>query len=184
MKDDLRRPREIPVFVVMPPHVLLLDVAGPIEVLQKANLEQDAVRYRIAFIGPAPSVASSIGLAMAGIAALPARLPDGALVVLPGVNDFVPQRPAAERWEAERQEAVIVDWLRTCIRPGIVLMSICSGALSAAAQACSMVMTAPPTTPAAPNWQAWRRAPGCWTTACMWKTANASPAPASRPAST
>ena len=132
MKDDLRRPREIPVFVVMPPHVLLLDVAGPIEVLQKANLEQDAVRYRIAFIGPAPSVASSIGLAMAGIAALPARLPDGALVVLPGVNDFVPQRPAAERWEAERQEAVIVDWLRTCIRPGIVLMSICSGALSAA----------------------------------------------------
>ncbi len=32
--------RSIPVFVVIPPRLLLLDVAGPLEVLRKADLEQ------------------------------------------------------------------------------------------------------------------------------------------------
>lgn len=132
MKHGAPQPRDIAVFVVLPPHVLLLDVAGPIEVLLKANSEQDAVRYRVSFVGPTPAVGSSIGMALAGIAPLPAQLPDGALVVLPGTKDFSPQRDAATRQEDGRLEALIVDWLRLAIRPGIRLVSICSGALAAA----------------------------------------------------
>lgn len=132
MNENRRRPRVIPVVVVMPPHVLLLDVAGPIEVLQKANVEQDAVRYQVSFVGPSPSVHSSIGLDLAGIAPLPEQLPDDTLVVLPGTNDFVPVRAAAEQQDARRREAMIVDWLHTAIRPGMCLVSICSGALFAA----------------------------------------------------
>src|SRR5882757_11172669 len=74
----------VPVYVVVPPRVLLLDLAGPIEVLRKANLIQDALRFAIAYIGPSPMVGSSIGLAVAGIDPLPERLPDGALVVISG----------------------------------------------------------------------------------------------------
>lgn len=132
MNQDRRQARVIPVVVVLPPQVLLLDVAGPLEVLQKANLEQDAVRYRIGFVGPSPSVGSSIGLDLAGIAPLPARLPDDAMVILPGTNDFAPGRAAAEQHDHRRREAMIVDWLATAIRPGICLVSICSGALLAA----------------------------------------------------
>ncbi|WLS05232.1 hypothetical protein [Shinella oryzae] len=37
------RQNPIPVFVVVPPRTLLLDVAGPMEVLRRANMEQAAV---------------------------------------------------------------------------------------------------------------------------------------------
>ena len=77
----------IPVYVVVPPRVLLLDVAGPIEVLRKANLEQSAVRFEVTYVGPKPQVLSSIGLGVAGIAALPDDLPTGALVVISGSAD-------------------------------------------------------------------------------------------------
>ena len=50
--------REVPVFVVVPPNVLLLDVAGPMEVLRKANLEQDAVRFVAAMSGRPQSLAA------------------------------------------------------------------------------------------------------------------------------
>ena len=70
--------------MVVPPNVLLLDVAGPMEVLRKANFEQDAVRFVATYVGPAPSVGSSIGLSVAGVAPLPERLPDGAFVLISG----------------------------------------------------------------------------------------------------
>ncbi len=127
-----RQPREIAVFVVLPPHTLLLDVAGPIEVLLKANDEQDAVRYRVTYIGPSPSVGSSIGMTITNIAPLPQQLPDEALVVLPGTKDFTKDRPDEARAADRQLEALIVDWLRVAIRPGIRLVSICSGALFAA----------------------------------------------------
>ena len=124
--------REIPVVVVVPPRVLLLDVAGPIEVLRKANLEQEAVRFTVSYVGPRPEEASSIGLAVAGIAPLPDALPDGAVVMISGAADqpmgYHPDRLADDRIA----EAAIVGWLRGAIRPGVRLMTICSGALLAA----------------------------------------------------
>ena len=77
----------IAVFVLVPPRVLLLDVAGPIEVLRKANLEQDAVRFDVMYVGPLPEVNSSVGLGISGVSPLPDHLPDGALVVIAGGAD-------------------------------------------------------------------------------------------------
>lgn len=122
----------ISVFVVVPPRVLLLDVAGPIEVLRKTNLEQEAVRFDVIYVGPLPEVRCSIGLAIAGIAPLPERLPDGALVVIAGSADLPLGGSKAARALDAVHEAKIVGWLKHAIRPGIRLASICSGALLAA----------------------------------------------------
>jgi len=46
--------RRIPVYVVIPPRLLLLDVAGPLEVLRRANLVQAAVYFDVRYIGPSP----------------------------------------------------------------------------------------------------------------------------------
>jgi transcriptional regulator GlxA family with amidase domain len=127
-----QQPHVVPVYVLVPPRVLLLDAAGPVEVLRKANLEQGGLRFAVSYVGPRATVASSIGLALAKIEPLPASLPQGALVIIAGSAD-APMGPAAEDCEADaRDEAVIVAWLTGAIRPGIRLVSICSGALLAA----------------------------------------------------
>jgi transcriptional regulator GlxA family with amidase domain len=122
----------IAVFVVVPPRVLLLDVAGPIEVLRKTNLEQDIVRFDVIYVGPLPEVNCSVGLSISGISPLPERLPDGALVVIAGSADIPLGSPKTSRRDDAVHEAAIVDWLKRAIRPGIRLASICSGALLAA----------------------------------------------------
>lgn len=122
---------EIPVYVVVPPRVLLLDVAGPMEVLRKANLEQGAVRFVVNYVGPSSRAVSSIGLDVAGVAPLPDELPDGALVIVSGAADL-PLGATASRDEDADLEVEIVTWLKRAIRPGIRLASICSGALLAA----------------------------------------------------
>jgi transcriptional regulator GlxA family with amidase domain len=132
MKAAASQPRVIPVFVVVPPRVLLLDIAGPMEVLRKANLEQDAVRFTVAYVGPAIEAASSIGLGVTGIQPMPAHLPDDALVVMPGSADITLGAMLPDREHDARHEAAIIGWLQQAIRPGIRLASICSGALLAA----------------------------------------------------
>ncbi len=123
-------PRPIPVVVVVPPRALLLDVAGPVEVLRKANLEQARVRFEVRHVGPLPEVTSSVGLRLAGLAPLPPALPDGAILLLSGTTSTV--IGADEATTDGAAEAAIVDWLRAVVRPGHLLVSICSGALLAA----------------------------------------------------
>ncbi len=132
MTPSERAPREQRVFVVVPPNVLLLDLAGPMEVLRKANLEQDAIRFVAHYVGPAASVGSSIGLALSGLAPLPEQLPDGAWVMLAGDTAVPLAGGAVAGDEAETQRQRIVEWLRRVVRPSIVVASICSGALLAA----------------------------------------------------
>ncbi|MGE7136405.1 GlxA family transcriptional regulator [Luteibacter sp. NPDC031894] len=122
-------PRRIPVYVVLPPRVLLLDVAGPMEVLRKANLEQREVHFEVAYVGPFRKVGSSIGLGISSIAPLPARLPDGAMVVVPGHADVPEGEPVTSPEQDENGQTAIVAWLRKAVRPGIRVLSICSGAL-------------------------------------------------------
>lgn len=123
---------ELLVNVVIPPGLLLLDVAGPVEALRKANLLQGKVRFKVAYVGPRPQVLSSIGLAVTGIAPLPDALPDGCIVVIAG-NTGEPLGRAADCADDDAaNEKRIVDWLKPAIRPGIRLMTICSGALLAA----------------------------------------------------
>ncbi|MFK0683030.1 helix-turn-helix domain-containing protein [Ochrobactrum sp. BD67] len=124
--------RIVPVYVVIPPRVLLLDVAGPLEVLRKANLEQNKVRFDVRYIGPAPTAISSIGLSVAGVEPLPEALPDGALVIVSGAADVPLGSAEADRSADAVLEKDIVLWLRRAVRPGVRLVTICSGALLAA----------------------------------------------------
>jgi transcriptional regulator GlxA family with amidase domain len=123
--------RAIPVIVVLPPRTLLLDVAGPIEVLRRANLIQDRVRFDVRFVGATRSLRTSIGLALTGIEPLPRSMPDDAIVVITGnVETFIDGSGNEE--SDSGNEAKIVDWLRASIRPGQRLVTICSGAALAA----------------------------------------------------
>jgi transcriptional regulator GlxA family with amidase domain len=69
--------RRIQVYVVVPPRLLLLDVAGPLEVVRWANHVQKEVRFEVHYVGPAPSLQTSIGLTLTAIEPLPPKLPDG-----------------------------------------------------------------------------------------------------------
>ena len=123
--------KRVPVCVVVPPRALLLDVAGPIEVLRRANLIQNAVQFDVSYASATRSLRTSIGLDIAGLGALPRRLPDDAIVVVAGNVDRMID--GGERSDADAQhESHIVAWLRAAIRPGHRLVTICSGALLAA----------------------------------------------------
>src|SRR4029077_18381662 len=78
-----------PVYALLPPRLLLLDVAGPLEVLRRANELQDTVRFDVHYIGCTSSLRSSIGLTVAEIEPLPARLPAGAWLVVGGEVDRI-----------------------------------------------------------------------------------------------
>jgi transcriptional regulator GlxA family with amidase domain len=126
-----RSPIEVPVYVVTPPRILLLDVAGPVEVLRKANLVQNFVRFQVRYVGPERSVGSSIGLAITNIAPLPGSLSSGSLVIVPGGADLPLGEAITSREEDAECERRIVHWLADVVTPGIHLVSICSGALLA-----------------------------------------------------
>jgi transcriptional regulator GlxA family with amidase domain len=131
--DEVRR---IPVFVVVPPRLLLLDIAGPLEVLRQANRVQSSVRFEARYIGPTSSLQSSIGITLAAIEPLPHELPPQSWVVLAGDVEYVmlsggahgPGKSLADK----EAETAIVTWLKTTVRPGHKLISICTGALIAA----------------------------------------------------
>jgi transcriptional regulator GlxA family with amidase domain len=132
MSDPAQPPQSIAIFMVVPPRVLLLDVAGPMEVLRKANIEQAAVQFTVAYVGPSPDIGSSIGLAVHGIAPLPQNLPDGCMVIIAGSTEQPIGGPSPNPAQDAVQEQAVVDWLRQTVRPSMRLVSICSGALLAA----------------------------------------------------
>lgn len=126
-------PRRIPVYVVLPARTLLLDVAGPMEALRKANQLQSEVAFDVRYVGALPEITSSIGLTVSGIAPLPETIEDSAMVVLSGDTELILGAERLGEIEAPLQGSdEIVAWLRQNIRPGIRLVSICSGALLAA----------------------------------------------------
>ena len=131
--DEVRR---IPVFVLVPPRLLLLDIAGPLEALRQANRVQSSVRFEVRYIGPSSSLQTSIGITLAAIEPLPQEIPPNSWVVLAGDVEHImlcggaagPGKSAAD----EAAEKAIVTWLKITIRPGHKLISICTGALIAA----------------------------------------------------
>lgn len=132
-------PRRIPVYVVLPPRTMMLDLAGPLDALRRTNVVQERVQFDVRYVGVRPTVLSSIGLELSGIDPLPEELTDEAMVVVIGeVRVIMPVRregrdePCRSDDEADvEDEAAIVDWLRRTIRPGHLLVCICSGALLA-----------------------------------------------------
>jgi transcriptional regulator GlxA family with amidase domain len=124
--------KHIAVYVVLLQRTLLLDVAGPLEVLRVANREQQNVRFEVHYIGPQASIVSSIGITLANIESLPKALPDDAMIVLSGDVDYMmmPGTQSAPRRDRSG-EAEVVKWLREVVRPGHKVVSICSGTLLA-----------------------------------------------------
>ncbi len=122
--------REIPVVVVLPPRISLLDLGGPVEVLRRANLEQTAIYFNVRYVGATRSVSSSIGIDVHHVEPLPSSLPSDAIVLIVGSVDLASDWGRPTDYEADAQdEAAIVHWLRTTIRPTHTLVSVCSGAL-------------------------------------------------------
>ncbi|OYQ32867.1 AraC family transcriptional regulator [Niveispirillum lacus] len=119
----------IPVYVVLPPRAMLLDVAGPTEVLRRAGVEQDRIAFTLTFVGPMSEMSSSVGLLLSGIAPLPDHLPPDAVILLSGNIDPLPGQDVRVDDEYEQ---VIVDWLRRSVRPDHLLLCICSGSVIAA----------------------------------------------------
>lgn len=127
--------RSVPVWVVVPPRALLLDIAGPLEVLRWTNTVQDRLRFDVRYVGPQETVTSSIGLRLGGIAALPAELQQESMVILSGsVTHVLPiggEPGSAVAGDDRRAESRIVQWLRDSVRAEHQVISICSGALLA-----------------------------------------------------
>lgn len=122
----------LPVLFVLLPNVLMLDVAGPAEVLRLASQVEDesVVGFDLQYVSPVVSLQTSIGLPLAGLAPLPETLAPGTLVVLVGSTSMV---TAARLRDFEMASAVLTDWLRRVFAPsGERLVCVCSGALSAA----------------------------------------------------
>jgi len=123
--------RRIPVLVVLPPRALLLDLAGPVEVLRIAGAVQDRIAFDLHYAAPQGSTRSSIGLDLGGAGPLPPEIAPGTVVLLPGAIEH-PLGPERDRAAEEAAEAEIVGWLRAAIRPGHTVVTVCEGALLAA----------------------------------------------------
>ncbi|SFE73922.1 helix-turn-helix domain-containing protein [Methylobacterium sp. 13MFTsu3.1M2] len=123
--------RHIPVLVVLPPRALLLDLAGPLEVLRIAGTVQDRVGFAVAYAAPRALTRCSIGLDLGGAGPLPETVADGTVVLLPGSATQVLGDGPAGAPDANA-EAEIVAWLRGAVRPGHIVATVCEGALLAA----------------------------------------------------
>lgn len=125
--------RVIPTFVVLPAHTLLLDVAGPVEVLRKANQFQSEVKFDVTFVSPLSQVTSSVGLSLTGLAPLPDHLPDGALIIVSGdTNDVLATNNLGDIEPTGAGSDAIITWLSRLKGTDVQLVCICSGAILAA----------------------------------------------------
>lgn len=129
-------PPLIDLLFVVAPHCLLLDVAGPAEAFQLANLHRQRrglpPRFRLRFTSVAASVPTSVGLTLAELEPLPESLPLPTWVVLAG-------QPSAQLERTTPAINATAEWLaRLLARPLAAaesrhrLITICSGALLAA----------------------------------------------------
>lgn len=127
-----RTPEPTRVLFVLQDDSLVLDWAGPAEALRLASLEIAALRlpvpaFELCFAGPAAETQGSVGVRLQALAPLPDTLPPGSWVVLVG-------RTSAAEARAGRDSAALCAWLARLApgRPGLRLVTVCSGALLAA----------------------------------------------------
>jgi transcriptional regulator GlxA family with amidase domain len=126
----------IDVLFVLSQHSLLLDIAGPAEAFRLANLHRASVRlpprFRLRFTGPAATLRTSVGLALADLEPLPARLDVPTWVVLVG-------QPNADVHQVTPAVTAMAQWLSSTLHRHLLaadsahrLVTVCSGALLAA----------------------------------------------------
>nr|WP_178110763.1 MULTISPECIES: helix-turn-helix domain-containing protein [Pseudomonas] len=110
----------------------MLDLAGPAEVLRLAAQSEDpaALDFDLQYVSPVPSLQTSIGLPLAGLAPLPPSLAPGTLVVLVGSTSKVSK---AQQQAFESASDTLTQWLQSVFAAsGQRLVCVCAGALSAA----------------------------------------------------
>jgi transcriptional regulator GlxA family with amidase domain len=114
--------REV-IFVLLP-KVVLLDMAGPADAFRNAAALVPG-SYVLRFVAPRASVQTAVGLSLAGLEPLPARLAPGSLVVLTGISGagVDPQEPATR---------AVIEWLRGGVTEQLLLLCVCAGSVLAA----------------------------------------------------
>lgn len=122
----------LPVLFVLLPNVLMLDLAGPAEVLRLAAQAEapEAIDFDLQYVSPVEALHTSIGLPLSGLAPLPHSLAPGTLVVLVGSTSKVTK---ARQQAFDSASNTLTQWLQTVFAPsGERLVCVCAGALSAA----------------------------------------------------
>lgn len=123
--------RVVPVYFVLPPQALLVDIAGPAEALRMATRLQSTLHFDLHFVSAAPRVMTSVGLPLAEMEPLPVPLPPEAIVFVSGAaSTAAGMRPPTQ--DDGQTRASIVNWLRCHAHRCHRLMFICSGAFLAA----------------------------------------------------
>lgn len=111
------------VYFLLLPGVLSLDLTGPAETLRLAGA------FNLFYISPLPDVTASTEMIFSQLQPLPKSLPEGSLLVVPGVSDsrhyFATETAAVARQWLQQQKTAIV-------QQKIILVCVCSGALLAA----------------------------------------------------
>src|ERR1700694_188562 len=79
------------VYFLVLPGTMLLDFAGTSETLRVAA--DFGAPFRIHYVGPADLPRTSLGLTLGGVEPLPAGLPPGAIVIIPGVEKSARDSP-------------------------------------------------------------------------------------------
>jgi transcriptional regulator GlxA family with amidase domain len=124
------------VLFVLPRGSLLLDWAGPAEALRIANTEVASAdprargAFSLRFVAPRPESPSSVGALIAGLEPLPEEVAAPAWIVV--VGKVGTERPRND----EAEDRTVVQWLARLQpgrRAGLRLVTVCSGALLAAA---------------------------------------------------
>lgn len=114
-----------PVYFVLLPEVVLLDVAGAAEAFRIAN-QQRPGSYELKYVSPTATVRSAVGLELSELEPLPKKLPANALVVVTGISG------SKVRFDNAPMQRV-VEWLPDATADESVrLMCVCAGALVAA----------------------------------------------------
>ena len=132
----IARPPQIDLLFVIAPHSLLLDIAGPAEAFRLANLHLGErglpPRFRLRFTGPAATLPTSVGLALAELEPLPKRLTAPTWVVLVG-------QPTAHLSKITPAIIATAQWLNQTLYETLLgtdtphrLLTVCSGTLLAA----------------------------------------------------
>ena len=118
----------IEVCFVLLPDTLIMDWAGPAEALRIAN--QKLVQlgqpecFKLRFVGPRSEAATSVGLQVVGLEALPRKFPQEAWLMLLGMP--------GNRIDLQKQGIKeVLSWLRQLepASPKLRLISVCAGAL-------------------------------------------------------
>ncbi|SAK15308.1 AraC family transcriptional regulator [Burkholderia multivorans] len=112
------------VLFVVPPRVHMLDLSGPLQVLNSL-VELNLASLSLRLVGPQAQPASFQGVQLMGIEPLPPRLNVGDIVIVVGCK-------LDKRAYPNPQQLQVVEWLRSTAAPmraHITLASVCTGAI-------------------------------------------------------